>query len=90
MTVSQIETDAIESIAKALSEEIDRDIVNNMIAATLTDRGWTKTPPTANPNASSDVAAWVHINATGDYRYVGGCWYFEKACDATAFVLKCC
>jgi hypothetical protein len=56
----------------------------------LIDQGWTKTPPSANPWASSDGAAWIHVHATGDYRYVGGCWYFERACDATAFVLKCC
>jgi len=34
------------------------------------------------------TAAWVHVNAVGNYKYLGRSWFFEKPSDATAFTLR--
>ena len=77
--------------ALAMANEIDKQLINNLIIVDLIEKsGWTKTnlEMTFSDFSISDISAWIHINATGDYKLVDGYWFFEKAEDATAFTLR--
>lgn len=72
-------------MAELLAREIDNEIIGNLLDEQyITKLGWTK----VNILASDESSAWIHINATGDYKYHDRGWYFENAADATAFLLK--
>jgi hypothetical protein len=75
-----------EAAAKILQEEIDREIVDSMIVEDCKQNGWTGVP--VNAVSPIDMSEWVHLNATGDYRFAAQTWWFENAIDATNFALK--
>lgn len=75
----------LEAMAAELAQNIDDEIIGyTMDEEYITERNWTK----VNMLATAESAAWIHINASGDYKYHNKGWYFEKAEDATAFLLK--
>ena len=76
-----------EIFAKILQEEIDREIVDSMITDDCKTNGWVGVPITAI-DSPIDMSEWVHLNATGDYRFAAKTWWFENAIDATNFALK--
>ena len=81
-----------EHFAKEIQQAIDNEIMESMLDETLVKQdGWTKVnilnfPFT--PDIVETTSAWMHMHATGDYRYLAGHWYVENAQDATAFILK--
>jgi hypothetical protein len=81
--------DALARATRELAEEIDRMVVDNSMLMMLDNLDWTITSPLPYMGSEiADVMAWVHQNATGDYKYVGRRMVFEHEADAVAFLLK--
>lgn len=82
--------DTENKIAAAMAEEIKNEIDNEIMIglldqALVSRQGWTK----INMLPSNiEASAWILSNATGNYKYFSGHWYFENSADATAFILK--
>lgn len=88
-----ISEEYMDIMAEEIKNEIDNEIISKMLMETLvTNDGWTRVNimkfPFNNTNIIQDTSAWIHCNATGDYKYHNGCWYLENAQDATALILK--
>ena len=80
----------VDYASQILAQEIDKEVMESISGAILVGKGWTKTfqKLTSLDNQTVAEAAWIHLNATGDYKLLGSRWYFEKSSDATAFTLK--
>lgn len=82
----------MDILAEEIKNEIDNEIISKMLMETLvTNDGWTRVNITKfpfNTDIVEQTSAWIHCNATGDYKYHRGCWYLENAQDATALILK--
>ena len=81
-----IQDEMITRGAKAMQEEIDREILDSMIAKSLQEDGWTRTEIQDSKNA--EVSAWIHMNAKGDYKMVRSQWWFEDGADSVLFLLR--
>ena len=80
--------EAIANIANQMQKEIDNEIVERLTRDTLIRNGWTTTDVRLAANDKIATAAWCHLNATGDYKLLLGQWLFERAEDATMFILR--
>ena len=83
--MSLLETYA-EIMAAEIAKEIDNEILDELIAMTLKDEGWTATSIGEASNA--EMTAWIHTNAKGDYKMISSCWWFELEVDAVMFLLR--
>ena len=96
---SQLEEEIANDMATRIAKQIDRELLDDIMIAVLTDEGWTAT--TVNPAFTdmgmlsgryeewySQTAEWIHLNAQGDYKLVKGQWLFEDPRDATMFILR--
>lgn len=84
--------DFLESGARMLAEEIDREMMATFEMDNLKANGWRESP-VRKPwgpfhNWETETAEWCHLHCTGDYKYVLSHWWFEHASDATAFTLR--
>lgn len=82
-----------DEIMNHLSQEISRDIDEGIMSIMITETGWTRAPVTWAQSTLKDMwiaetGAWCHLHATGNYKFLAGHWHFERAEDATAFILK--
>ena len=73
--------------AKALQEEIDREIVETIHLTHLVKEGWIL-PACNYQKHNSEIGAWVHSTAKGEYGNLNGKWVFKDPADATLFTLK--
>jgi hypothetical protein len=94
-----LEQEIANDLATRMAKQIDRELLDDIMIAVLTDEGWTAT--TVNPAYTdmgmlsgkyeewySKTAEWIHINAQGDYKLVKGQWLFKDPRDATMFILR--
>lgn len=94
-----LEEEIANDMATRIAKQIDRELLDDIMIAVLTDEGWTAT--TVNPAYTdmgmlsgkyeewySKTAEWIHINAQGDYKLVKGQWLFKDPRDATMFILR--
>ena len=94
-----LEEEIANDMATRIAKQIDRELLDDIMIAVLTDEGWTAT--TVNPAFTdmgmlsgryeewySQTAEWIHLNAQGDYKLVKGQWLFEDPRDATMFILR--
>ena len=94
-----LEQEIANDLATRMAKQIDRELLDDIMIAVLTDEGWTAT--TVNPAYTdmgmlsgkyeewySKTAEWIHINAQGDYKLVKGKWLFKDPRDATMFILR--
>jgi hypothetical protein len=94
-----LEQDIANDLATRMAKQIDRELLDDIMIAVLTDEGWTAT--TVNPAYTdmgmlsgkyeewySKTAEWIHKNAQGDYKLVKGQWLFKDPRDATMFILR--
>jgi hypothetical protein len=97
--MSKLEEEIANDLATRMAKQIDRELLDDIMIAVLTDEGWTAT--TVNPAYTdmgmlsgkyeewySKTAEWIHINAQGDYKLVKGQWLFKDPRDATMFILR--
>lgn len=88
---SQHGVDVENEIARIIQEEIDREMVNDIIRSDCMLKGWTEAPfklGNFTHDEISEMAAWVHVHATKDYKFFGNEIWFESKEDITAFVLR--
>jgi hypothetical protein len=84
---NEIDDDFFIEASKIIQEEIDREIIDHIIATEMKSKGWTAVY--IKPSVPGLLASeWIHLNATGDYRFAQQHWYFENSIDATNFALK--
>ena len=94
-----LEQEIANDLATRMAKQIDRELLDDIMIAVLTDEGWTAT--TVNPAYTdmgmlsgkyeewySKTAEWIHKNAQGDYKLVKGQWLFKDPRDATMFILR--
>jgi hypothetical protein len=94
-----LEQEIANDLATRMAKQIDRELLDDIMIAVLTDEGWVST--TVNPAYTdigmlsgkyeewySKTAEWIHINAQGDYKLVKGQWLFKDPRDATMFILR--
>ena len=85
-TVEQSQDLICDDLTKTLQEEIDKEVILEILGASLVDRGWTKVP-----NFLFDIDElqnWLAENTSDDYRCWGKSVYFKSSKDATLYVLK--
>ena len=82
-----IEDDIITNIAKQMQVDIDQHIIDEIMREDVEGRGWIKTSHDRRTH-SSEIAEWIHKNATGDYKLIHGQWWFENSCDAMHFIIR--
>jgi hypothetical protein len=86
--------DLARTFSEELAKEIDREILNDILAIRLIKEGWVQPSiPYVKyrwpfNDRLAEIGEWVHLHATGDYRNINGKWVFENPADATAFTLK--
>ena len=84
----------LDQAAAELAEAIDQGVINSMIKESLLDSGWICAPITTGKFTwpfdfqLDTVAAWIHTNATDDYRIVDTEFFFKSTKDLTAFILR--
>ena len=95
MKQSSIEDEIAAHLAWEISKEIDQQIIRDIQEEIEKDKcmkqGWVVAPFTSdkfNPNTVIEMAAWIHINATGEYRIFGREFWFQRKQDLTAFCLR--
>lgn len=92
--MKSIEDELLEQLAEEVAKEIDAEIINSMIEESLVADGWVKAPFSTGKFLFpfvfqlDDVSAWIHQNATAEYRIIGDHFWFESEKDLTAFILK--
>lgn len=76
----------VADLAKALQEEIDREIMIDMLVL----GGWTKVEleRLRDRYESIDIELWIDQNCTGKHTKLGRTFVFEKKQDAEWFMLK--
>lgn len=91
---SIIEDKLMQIMAEEVAKEIDQEIVNNIIRMECMKKGWVKAPFTTDrfvfpfEYRLDEVSAWIHTNATGEYKVFGKEFWFQRKIDLTAFILK--
>lgn len=75
------------AFARALQEEIDKEIIEELMLVTHLNEGWVE-PKFKYDNKNADIGAWVHQHAQGEYKNLNGKWIFKNGADATAFTLR--
>ena len=75
------------AFARALQEEIDKEIIEELMLVTHLKEGWVE-PKFKYDNKNADIGAWVHQHAQGEYKNLNGKWIFKNGADATAFTLR--
>lgn len=75
-----------EEIAKAVQEEIDREILWSLMCSI----GWTRFSISrfTDNNHAVDIGYWLADNCKGEYRRNGCHFLFKEPKDATMFILK--
>ena len=99
MSTSKLEQDMLDRVAEEMAREIDKELLDDIKIAVLTNEGWIKT--TVNPAFTdlgmlsgryeqwySQTAEWIHKNAHDDYKLLKGQWLFKDPKDATMFILR--
>lgn len=74
-----------------LSEEIKKEIDEGILSNIMTETGWIRVDVdcgSLHPKRAIETAAWIHQNAQGDYKLLGGCWHFLDPKDAVLFTLR--
>jgi hypothetical protein len=96
--MSKLKDEILDMAAKDIARQIDSEILDTIMIDVLKSEDWTVT--TINPAFETlmarahhtkwyiETAAWIHLNATGDYKLLKGQWIFEKKEDAVMFTLK--
>ena len=76
----------VDDLAKALQEEIDREIMLDMLVA----KGWTKVEleRLKDRYESIDIEIWIDENCYGKHTRLGRTYVFERKQDAEWFMLK--
>jgi len=95
----RLEEEIANDLATRMAKQIDRELLDDIMIAVLTDEGWVST--TVNPAYTdigmlsgkyeewySKTAEWIHINARGEYKLVKGQWLFKDPKDAIMFILR--
>lgn len=86
--------DWLEQNARYMAEAIDAEIIEEMQRQLYMEKGWVRAPFTTDKfswpltHYIADVAAWMHINTTDEYRIFGKEFWFKSEKDLTAFILK--
>lgn len=81
----------LERAAAEFAKQIDAEIFEGMQKEILLDKGWTQASLDCgylHKDRAALTGAWIHVHATGDYKFLNGHWLFERAEDATMFTLK--
>jgi hypothetical protein len=84
----------MDQMAYEIQKEIDEEIVNGFIRDDVMLKGWTQAPFTTDKFSwpfeykLDEVAAWVHIHASDEYKFFGKEIWFKSKQDLTAFILK--
>ena len=99
MSTSKLEQDMLDRVAEEMAREIDKELLDDIKIAVLTNEGWIKT--TVNPAYTdmgmlsgryeqwySQTAEWIHKNAQCDYKLLKGQWLFKDPKDAKMFILR--
>lgn len=94
-----LEEEIIAQMSKDIARIMDKELLDDVMIAVLTDEGWVAT--TVNPAYTdmgmlsgryeewySKTAEWIHKNARGEYKLVKGQWLFKDPKDATMFILR--
>jgi len=81
-----LEQEIIESKAKEIAEEIDREILWGM----LQGMGWKRLilPTLIDNKHAIDITIWLEENCQGSYERNGRDFLFENEKDFTMFVLR--
>jgi hypothetical protein len=84
--MSYLVEDIAGEMSRAITEEIDREIMLDMLVAT----GWTKVEleRLKDRYESIDIELWIDENCTGKHTKLGRTFVFEKKQDAEWFILK--
>jgi hypothetical protein len=92
-----LEQEMMESKAKEIQEQINKELFEDLMTGVLTKDGWTQTninPAFGKSHLVAEIdwysrtAEWIHLNAKGDYKLMKGQWLFENSKDATMFILR--
>lgn len=76
-------------LAAEIAREIDKEIVETLMIDVLIGEGWVDSKIKAPyRDWYIETAAWIHLNAVGDYKLLSGRWLFKDPKDATMFILK--
>lgn len=84
----------MDQLAYEIKKEIDEEIINSVIRDEVMLKGWTAAPFTSDKFLFpfefrlDEVTAWIHTNATDEYRIFGKEFWFKSKKDLTAFILK--
>lgn len=84
----------MQILAEEIAKEIDQEIINGIARETLMKQGWVKASFTTDrfvfpfEYRLDEVSAWIHTNATGEYKIFGKEFWFQRKKDLTAFILK--
>lgn len=74
----------VSVIGKKALKAINAEKLNEVNGPMLLDEGWT---PVTVSYWCHIPSSWIAKNVSGDYKCFGHYWYFEKASDATLFLL---
>ena len=88
---NSIQEKLINKAADDFARAIDQQIMQDIEKEGCMKRGWVCAPFTAEKfeyYVLTDVSAWIHINATDEYKIFGREFWFKSPKDLTAFVLK--
>ncbi len=84
----------MDQMAYEIQKEIDAEIVNGFIRDDLMLKGWVQAPFKTDRFVFpfefrlDEVSAWIHTNATDEYRIFGKEFWFKSEKDLTTFILK--
>jgi hypothetical protein len=89
-----IEDEFAKILTEEMVQEMDNEIIESITGELLLLDGWVKAPfgtdkftwPFAHQVDA--VAAWIHANATDDYRISNKQFLFKSEQDLTAFILR--
>lgn len=91
---NKLEDDIALAMAEEIQNEIDQLTLDDIMALGLEEKGWIKVPVRYSESAIEkaewkiNTSMWCHTNCQGDYKLLSHHWWFERAEDATAFILK--
>lgn len=88
-----IEKELMDEMAREIQLEIDRDILNHLMAEHYVQQGWSMVSLErfASREQAVDIVMWLDSNGFKDrvnYLKLGNTFLFERAEDATMFRLK--
>ena len=86
MSISDIEKELTDSLADEIRKTIDFNLMCDIMVKL---RGFVVVEIDYSPDKKwIDVMEWVDAIVTGEYKEHNGTWLFEKAEDATMFLLR--